>query len=167
MQRLLRLLVLLLYAAAVSAAPEATAPLQCFGAAGKGCTTSAAAGEPVYCRPVLGSGEVECMVHAGSLEHDVCCFQHANGRGCSGGAEDPRYCGYEWDKSRQRTSQGLYWTRRLRPQDVNRSGIVDFDQYCAPSGSVIAAGDDRYCCSRAAVALAERDPLGANKLRCR
>lgn len=139
----------------------------CFGAAGPGCSTEASGGQAVYCRAVLGSSEVECMVHAGSLEHDSCCFEHPNGRGCGRRPEDARYCAHEWSKSQERTRHGLYWTRRLDPREANRSGLVDFDQYCAPSGTVVAAGDERYCCSRSAVALDERDLQGINRLRCR
>lgn len=135
----------------------------CFGAMGPGCGES---GGPAYCRPALASSELECIVNAGSIEHDGCCFRHPDGQGCGGRPPASSYCQYEWDKAQSRTRHGLYWTRRVNPREANTGGQVDFQNYCAPSGSVIAAGDDRYCCSRTAVAIDERDPQGANKLRC-
>lgn len=145
-------------------ARELPASAYCFGATGAGCGS---AGQPAYCRPALGSTELECMVSAGSIEHDGCCFLHPEGRACGGRSEDATQCSYEWEKAQRRVTQGLYWTRRVNPRDANTAGTVDFQKYCAPAGSVIAAGDDRYCCSRVAVALEERDTQGANKLRCR
>lgn len=156
-------LLLLVVAAPVAWAGASVAPEHCFGATGIGC---GAAGQPAYCRPALGSGELECMVSAGSIEHDSCCFRHPGGAGC-GGQPATADCGFEWARAQQRVIQGLYWLRRVDPQQANRSGRVEFQTYCAPAGSVIAAGDERYCCNRAAVALDERDLQGSNKLRCR
>ena len=144
---------LLLACSAAAAAPA------CFGALAAGCST-AATGGAAYCRAI--GTELECVVHAGSIEHDTCCLQSPQGRGCGQPPEQPAQCAYEWQKAQHRTAQGLYWLRRMNP----RSGGVDFNAYCAPSGTVLAAGDERWCCSRAASALAERDPQGVNKLRC-
>jgi len=152
-----------------TAAPAQTAvspavPGACFGAAGQGCATGGG-GQPAYCKPA--GGQLECMVHAGSIEHDVCCAAHPQGQGCGGKPGVAADCAYEWEKSQQRTSHGLYWTRKLDPQKRNRSGIADFNALCAPAGAVVAPGDERWCCSRSASALAERDLQGINKLRCR
>ena len=159
-----RLLFLLLLSAAASAVPAKDAP--CFGAAGNGCATIGERAQPGYCKAQPGGREVECVVNAGSIEHDSCCATHPNGRGCAGKGDDGS-CAYEWDKSQSRTAHGLYWTRRFDPLKPNRNGVPDFNQLCAPAGSVIAAGDERWCCSRSASALAERDLQGINKLRCR
>lgn len=161
----LALLLLCLLLGSTVAQAQTAVPGACFGAAGQGCATGGG-GQPAYCKPA--GGQLECMVHAGSIEHDVCCAAHPQGQGCAAGkAGAAAYCAYEWEKSQQRTSHGLYWTRKLDPQKPNRSGIADFNALCAPTGSVIAPGDERWCCSRSASALAERDLQGVNKLRCR
>lgn len=145
---------LLMFSSAAAGEPA------CFGALAAGCATTAATGGAAYCR--AAGGELECVVHAGSIEHDACCLHSPQGRGCGHAPENPAQCAYEWQKAQHRTAQGLYWLRRMNP----RGSGVDFNAFCAPPGTVLAAGDERWCCSRAASALAERDPQGVNKLRC-
>lgn len=165
---LLACIALAAYGGAAPAAGRVGGNGNCFGAAGAGCgMLQPGSAGTAYCRPALGSSDVECIVHAGSIEHDSCCFRSPEGRECGGRNSQPQQCAYEWDKSQQRTSQGLYWTRRLNPRESNTSGLVDFDKLCAPSGTVLAAGDERYCCSRASVATGEHSAGGVIKLRCR
>ncbi|TJY59967.1 hypothetical protein E4T66_12355 [Sinimarinibacterium sp. CAU 1509] len=144
----------------------------CFGATGDGCSQlGGPAGRVAYCRPALGTSELECMVSAGSIEHDSCCFLHPQGRGCSnsaaGGAGNGAFCAVEWDKAQDRLRRGLYWTRRFSPQARNTSGVVDFNTVCAPAGTIVAAGDQAYCCGRQAVPTSETDLNGIQRLRCR
>ena len=150
--------------AAVAGAGGASA--LCFGAAGPGCATGSQGG-PTFCRPQPGTPLLECMVHAGSIEHDTCCRAQPNGKGCGGKPEAPQQCSYEWAKAQDRTTRGLYWTRHLDPREANHGSQVDFDKYCAPAGTVVAAGDERHCCTRAAQAIEERDLHGGNRMRCR
>lgn len=136
----------------------------CLGAVGPGCSPPDG---QAHCQRLAAGAGLECIVSAGSIEHDLCCRQHPAGRGCDGRPGDPRYCAYEWDKAQERMTHGLYWTRRFRPGASGRGTGPDFAEVCAPAGTVLAAGDERWCCSRAAAALAERDQQGVNKLRCR
>lgn len=147
-------------------------PAWLWAAAGSGCPGLAAGDcSPfeglAHCQRSAGSSGLECIVSAGSIEHDLCCQQHPAGRGCGGRSGDARHCAYEWGKAQERLTNGLYWTRRFRPGASGRSTGQGFAEVCAPSGTVVAAGDERWCCARAAVALAERDQQGVNKLRCR
>lgn len=138
----------------------------CFGAAGDGCATGGQGG-PAFCRSVLGSDALECMVHAGSIEHDTCCRANPGGRGCAAGQDTALACSFEHDKAKARTARGLYWTRHLDPRIANRGSEVDFDRVCAPRDTVVAAGDERHCCARAATASGELDQDGGARLRCR
>lgn len=145
----------------------AAADRHCFGAVGPGCGPPAS-GAAAYCRPALGSPELECLVNAASIEHDQCCAVHPEGAGCGVAPRTPSVaCEREWTLSRARVAQGLYWTRRFDP-DLRHSGpLAEFSRVCAPSGSVLAAGEERWCCSRNAVPTAERGPDALIKLRCR
>ncbi len=163
--RAFRLLLTMLLPCAALAALAQPSPF-CFGAAGEGCQTVGERSGAGYCKALPGGSQVECVVHAASIELDVCCHSHPDSRACGGHGADGA-CAHERDRSQSRTAQGLYWTRRFDSARANRSGVADFSQLCAPAGSVIAAGDERWCCSQQSAVLAERDLQGVNKLRCR
>jgi hypothetical protein len=148
----------------MQASPWAAPGPACSGVAGAGCSPPEG---QFRCQRLAGSSGLECIVSAGSIEHDLCCQQHPAGRGCGGRPGDARHCEYEWGKAQERLTNGLYWTRRFLSAERGRSTAQGFAEVCAPPGTVVAAGDERWCCARSAIALAERDQQGVNKLRCR
>ena len=156
----LLLLPLLLIPTWLWAAPGAACP----GPTGAGCPPSEG---QAHCQRLAGGSGLECIVSAGSIEHGLCCQQHPAGRGCGGRPGDARHCAYEGELAQARVTQGLYWTRRFRAAASAPTSAQGFSEVCAPSGTVVAAGDERWCCARAATALSERDQQGVNKLRCR
>jgi hypothetical protein len=148
------------------AAPVAGNDSGCFGAVGPGCAP-AAPGGTAYCRPALGSAELECLVNGASIEHDQCCAAHPAAPGCRLPPAAQGLCAAEGALSRERVAQGLYWTRRFDPRQGHRGALAELSRVCAPSGSLLAAGEERWCCSRSAYPTAERGPDGLIKLRCR
>lgn len=146
--------------------PVAGSDTGCFGAVGPGCGT-AALGGTAYCRPALGSAELECLVNGASIEHDQCCATHPTAAGCRHPSPSQGVCAREKALSRERVAQGLYWTRRFDPRHRHSGTMADFSRVCAPSGSVLAAGEERWCCSLSAQPTAERGPDALIKLRCR
>lgn len=94
-----------------------------------------------------------CHINAGSWLHDECCAMTANGSWCSTQSlvVDPTStvpCNAEWNLAMDRTARGLSWIRFVDQCRVDRDGLVDFAEYCAPGGTIVGQGDDRFCCSR-------------------
>ncbi len=122
----------------------------CFGALGAQCG-GAQNGVPTHALCALG----QCKINAGSWEHDQCCFAHPRGMACQAGPLDYATghngsCVTEWNKALARLSANLNWTRQVDFNRPNSTGRVEFDLYCAPTGTYVHQDDVRYCCSRQA-----------------
>jgi hypothetical protein len=90
-----------------------------------------------------------CVINAGSWAHDECCFANPAGVFC--GLEDAfasGTCGASWDRAVHRVVHGLNWRRKVNQCRVDDDGIVDFAEYCAPAGTIVASGDRQKCCGR-------------------
>jgi hypothetical protein len=148
-------------------------PGQCFGAVGMACqgalpteaevALGAAAGvispagvlfaaasflETSYlgCAP-----DGSCVVNAGSWAHDECCASEgAAGVFCSveGTLQPGGPCQGSWDRAVHRVIHGLNWRRHLDQCRVDGDGRVDFADYCAPAGTIVARSDRTRCCGQ-------------------
>jgi len=95
------------------------------------------------------TGRGSCSVSGGSWLHDSCCFRNLDGFMCEAGpAGDFNKCGNEFLTAINRMTSGLEWEREVDYGRPNSSGIVSFEGYCAPDGSVVHRDDGRYCCSK-------------------
>jgi hypothetical protein len=126
----------------------------CFGALGMQC------GQPQANLPVsialCASGR--CQINGGSWEHDECCAAHPQGMACQKGPLDALtghsgHCVAAWDKAVRLFTKGLMWSREVDFNRPNRTGIVEFNLYCAPKGALVPPGDANKCCSRRTRAL--------------
>jgi hypothetical protein len=89
-----------------------------------------------------------CWTNAGSWEHDECCEHHPLGHWCAGVASiASTACKSSWDRAVHRVTHGLGWRREVDRCRVDDDGEVDFEEYCAPRGVVVAAEDASACCS--------------------
>lgn len=126
---------------------------QCFGAIGINC--DGAMPNDVPLPQVEGAFHAGCLdgwcwVNAGSWAHDECCFSTPTGRWCGGPLSAGNAgCVASWDRAVHRVSHGLNWKRRVDMCRVDSDGIVDFAEYCAPSGTIVASTDASRCCSKA------------------
>jgi len=124
----------------------------CFGALGAECGQIPIANVPITALCANG----RCKVNAGSWEHDECCWNHAHGMACQVGPldgvvnEHDGNCVGAWNKALDRLGRGLIWERPINFQTTNSTGVVVFNEYCAPRGTRIDAADERFCCSRRA-----------------
>lgn len=129
---------------------------KCLGAAGQNCGDRSL-GEVSTCIPEAGT----CLINAGSWLHDECCVRNPDGGMCDGKMEEAvtqvlpagsQVCQAEFNKAVTRLGTPLTWLRRVDMSVRNTTGIVDHAAYCAPQGTLVdsAAGEQRFCCSRAA-----------------
>lgn len=89
-----------------------------------------------------------CWINAGSWAHDQCCVTTPGGRWCGGPLSAfISGCVASWDRAIHRLQHGLNWSRRVDMCRVDNDGIVNFSEYCAPNGTVLAQGDQNRCCS--------------------
>ena len=123
----------------------------CFGAVGIGCC-----GIPgIRSADVWGCEGSRCVVNAGSWDHDECCWQHGRDGTMCGVLVGPA-CNAEWDRAVHRTLHRLSWMRVVDRTHRETDGRVDRSQLCAPSGTIVARGDEGKCCARRGRAL---DPV--------
>jgi hypothetical protein len=102
-----------------------------------------------------------CVINAGSWAHDECCFANPSGVFC--GLEDAfasGTCGTAWNRAVHRVVHGLNWRRKVDQCRVDDDGIVDFAEYCAPAGTIVASGDRTKCCGRRTRAYRASRDLG-------
>jgi hypothetical protein len=102
-----------------------------------------------------------CVINAGSWDHDECCFANPAGVFC--GIEDAfasGTCGASWDRAVHRVVHGLNWRRDVNQCRVDDDGIVDFAEYCAPAGTIVASEDRLKCCGRRTRAYRTKRDLG-------
>lgn len=132
---------------------------QCFGAVGLSC-------DGVLVLPggtIAGCNGDQCVINAGSWDHDECCFTNPNGHFCGvqNAASGPT-CTTQWDKAVHRVTHGLSWRRTLDRCRHDTDGRVDFAEYCAFDGTIVASNDTAKCCSqRARPYDAQRDAFMA------
>jgi hypothetical protein len=93
-----------------------------------------------------------CHINSGSWLHDECCAMTTGGTWCStqNTTLDPNStapCTAQWNRAVDRTARGLSWIRNVDRCRVDGDGMVDFNEYCAPGGTIVGVGDDRFCCS--------------------
>ncbi len=124
----------------------------CFGAGGANCGKES--GETSSCQ---GGGH--CLVNAGSIEHDTCCWANPKGAGCRNGVADfipntpvipgghDGRCVAAFGKAIEMTANGLSWYRDVDSNRRDRDGRVDMPEYCAPSGTIVHRNDAKYCCA--------------------
>lgn len=128
---------------------------QCFGAVGSRCGGTPSSW-PVDVPPFvqLGCTGDRCWTNAGSWEHDECCAVNPEGHWCGDLTTLAHTeCKAAWDRAVHRVTHGLSWQRRVDRCRVDDDGLVDFDEYCAPRGVIVATEDAASCCSRRARAL--------------
>ena len=102
-----------------------------------------------------------CVINAGSWDHDECCFDHPSGHFC--GIENAfasSNCTAVWDKAVHRVVHGLNWRRHVDQCRVDDDGTVDFAEYCAPAGTIVASTDRQKCCGRRTRAFRLERDLG-------
>jgi hypothetical protein len=125
----------------------------CFGAVGMFCGGI----------PNMPNGEIwgcagsECVINAGSIKHDECCFSNQS-TGTMCGVAIGTQCNEEWNKAIHRTIHRLSWKRRINTCEINNTGTVDLESYCAPNGTVVAQDDSQFCCSGTVRRLNPRNP---------
>jgi hypothetical protein len=124
---------------------------QCFGAVGSRCT-GAPADWPVPDEPAFWhvgcTADGWCWVNAGSWQHDECCFDNPDGRWCNGPVSEwATTCSASWERANHRLEHGLDWKRRVDRCRIDDDGAVDFAEYCAPNGTILASNDANRCCS--------------------
>ncbi len=111
-----------------------------------------------HCKPI-SAGVTECAVSGGSITHARCCERYPHGHGCADERPGQTQCSDEWTVRQQRTAQGLYWTQRF-------VAGAPAPRLCAPAGTVVAAGEELHCCSRAATPTGETTAERQIKVRC-
>jgi hypothetical protein len=126
---------------------------QCFGALGANCEGIPDGwGVPPIVDEAVRAGCLGgwCWINAGSWNHDQCCFANPNGQWCAGPASSfASGCNASWDQAHHRLDHGLNWRRRIDTCRVDTDGVVDFAEYCAPAGTIVASTDAARCCSGA------------------
>jgi hypothetical protein len=126
-------------------------PNQCFGAIGINCDGAVPnAWNVPQVDGVVHAGCLDgwCWINAGSWSHDQCCVTTPSGRWCGGPLSAFNSgCVTSWDRALHRVQHGLNWKRRVDMCRIDNDGIVNFSEYCAPNGTVLAQGDENRCCS--------------------
>lgn len=138
---------------------------RCFGALGNQCGPPAA-GIPLTALCLNG----ECFINPGSWEHDECCFDNPNGMACRKGPLDALTghdgnCVASWDLAVRLSQKGIMWKRNIDFNQVNGTGTVAFNIYCAPANSLIPPGHAAKCCSGLTRALNVTEALAATVAR--
>ena len=128
---------------------------QCFGAVGVNCDGVIPNWVPVPQDGLVaqaGCFGSTCWINAGSWVHDQCCFGNTAGRWCGGPltALNTGSCVPEWDRAVHRVKHRLGWERTVDTCRVDGDGAVNFAEYCAPGGTILAATDVNRCCSGSA-----------------
>ncbi|MDQ3474113.1 MAG: hypothetical protein M3447_10285, partial [Acidobacteriota bacterium] len=134
----------------------------CFGAAGSRCGFQSEG----FDTPLALCTNNQCLINAGSWDHDECCWQFPNGKVCrSLGAAHDGKCTSEFSKALTRLAAGYNWRRNISFSTLNTSGVVDRDAFCAPAGTIVHRNDVDRCCSSSVRLLANAlaDPLQATR----
>lgn len=122
-------------------------PKTCFGALGIGCDGII----PFSDNSEVGCDQESCLINAGSWLHDECCIQHPFGSYCRPRKFFPGgTCTKEFLVGTKRLLAGFNWRRNVLMDRENNTSKVEFNLYCAPSGTVIHQEDVRYCCNKQA-----------------
>ena len=117
----------------------------CFGALGAEC------GGAQFNIPILAlCGLGHCSINGGSWRHDECCAAHPAGMACRYGPADQLTghdgnCVSEWNRALGGISYA--WGRGVDFSKPNATGLVNFADYCAQSGSRLHKDDVAFCCS--------------------
>ncbi len=130
----------------------------CFGAIGAHC-----GGIPIPGTPqgeYWGCSGNNCVINAGSWEHDECCFRNDRVGTMCGVISGPA-CNAEWSKAVHRTLHRLSWKRRVDSCKSSERGPapgrVIHAEYCAPAGTIVAREDAARCCGGRARAFNFQD----------
>ncbi|MDQ3472111.1 MAG: hypothetical protein M3447_00090 [Acidobacteriota bacterium] len=132
----------------------------CFGAAGSRCGFQSEG----FDTPLALCANNQCLINAGSWDHDECCWQFPNGKVCRNlGATHDGKCSAEFSKALTRLAGGYNWRRSISFSTLNTTGVVDRNAFCAPGGTVVHKNDADRCCSTRVRLLANAlsDPLQA------
>ena len=143
---------------------------RCFGAAAMQCGDQP--GQAGTCIP----GIQVCTINVGSWKHDECCIANPQGGVCGlnpaapagpgGFSSSSTVCQAEFNMAATRLLTPLSWQRHIDFARVNTTGIVEHAAYCAPPATLMAEGEERYCCTGRVrvLASAERAALPARVL---
>jgi len=143
---------------------------RCFGAAGMRCGDEF--GQTGTCDPITRM----CTVNVGSWKHDECCVRNPEGGMCGlnpaapigpgGISSSSTVCQADFNTAVARLATPMSWARRIDFARVNTTGTVEHSAYCAPPGTLMAEGEERYCCTGRVrvLASAERAGLSARVL---
>lgn len=134
----------------------------CFGAAGSRCGVQSEGFET----PLALCANNQCLINAGSWDHDECCWQFPNGKVCRNlVAPHDGKCATEFSKALTRLAAGYNWRRNISFSTLNDNGVVDRNAFCAPAGTIVHRNDADRCCSGSMRLLANAfaDPLQAAK----
>lgn len=140
---------------------------RCLGAAGMRCNDEA--GQLGTCNPLTQS----CTINVGSWKHDECCVRNPDGGMCGlnpaapigpgGLSSSSTVCQAEFNMAASRLLTPFSWSRRIDFARVNTSGIVEQAAYCAPAGTFMAEGEERFCCSGRVRTLATAERTGLSQ----
>lgn len=143
---------------------------RCLGAAGMRCGDEL--GQAGTCLP----GVQTCTINVGSWKHDECCVRNPTGGMCGlnpaapvgpgGISSSSTVCQAEFNMAVARLLTPFSWTRHVDFARVNTTGTVEHALYCAPVGTLMAEGEERFCCTGRVrvLASAERAGLSARVL---
>lgn len=131
----------------------ATGPVQvgyrdtCFGAVGSNCDGAFVPFDDTLSE-VGCDAAGRCWINAGSWLHDQCCFRNRDGYFCDGiFSTGATTCRAEMNTAIHRAQHNLGWRRTVSMTRDDNDGIVDFAEYCAPAGTIVASQDVIRCCS--------------------
>ena len=139
----------------------------CFGAIGINCGPGNKEEKDFghYCArhdPITEPKAVTCHINAGSWEYAECCTSgtgstvescSSRGEALSGRSD---FCERRSGKVAERLLMGMTWIRKVDTSLAYADSTVNFDAYCARSGSIVHRDDvEKYCCSRSGEQLVE------------
>ena len=120
----------------------------CFGGLGQRCGIT----KEGLTTPLALCAAGICWINAGSWIHDECCWRFPNGYACRGGPQDVNdgNCANEFALAVAHLAAGYNWTRRVNFNERTLTGVVRFNEYCAPTGTIVHRNNVNRCCTRMA-----------------
>jgi len=132
---------------------EGATSSHCFGAVGINCVGDSLVvlfPDIEHLLLQVGCSGNNCWVNAGSWAHDECCANTPSGRWCNGpNSATNNGCVASWNRAVHRVRNRLGWQRSVNRCTVNNTRLVNFENYCAPAGTIVASNDSNRCCGRA------------------
>lgn len=132
----------------------------CFGAIGSRCGITSEG----FDTPISLCLNNQCLINAGSWDHDECCWQFPNGKLCRApGAPNDGRCATQLSKAISRLTAGYNWRRDINFETENATGVVVRTTFCARPGTIVHRNDVDRCCNNSSrqIASAFSDPIQA------